>query len=544
MSPLSNITLQKKWILFPILFLYLLITIISAWLCDDAFITFRTVDNFINGYGLTWNVNERVQAYTHPLWMFLISLFYFLTGEPYFTTLALSVILSLIGVLILVFKISLNLMNSLLVLTALIFSKAFVDYSTSGLENPLTYFLVIIFFFIYLKKKNSNQKILLLSLITSTTALNRYDIILLLLPPLLYYAYKTEKLKSIRYIIAGFIPLIAWLLFSLFYYGFPFPNTAYAKLNHGINSYELIEQGLYYFLNSFYLDPVTITLIFTCLALLFFLKMKSHYPAAIGIILYLIYIISVGGDFMSGRFLSVPFLIAVIIISLLEFKRSLYVTGLIFIVFLGLLAPYPTIFSSSTYGLGPKLIKGFRLGPTILITYDNGIADERLFYYKFTGLLNYQKLEKHQWVEKALKVKVSKKTPGIYNIAGIFGFYAGPDIHIIDPWALGDPLLSKLPSTEYWRVGSSQQVGDKWWRIGHFTRKIPPGYIESVKSGINVIEDESLRKYYDKLSFVIKGELFDSQRWAEIININLGKYDYLIEDYEKKLINDGKKISK
>jgi arabinofuranosyltransferase len=434
-------------------------------------------------------------------------------------------------------------MNSLLVLTALIFSKAFVDYSTSGLENPLTYFLIVIFFFIYLKKKNSNRKILLLTLITSITALNRYDTILLLLPPLLYHAYKTEKLKSIRYIIAGIIPLISWLLFSLFYYGFPFPNTAYAKLNHGINSYELIEQGLYYFLNSFYLDPVTITLIFTGLALLFFLKMKSHYPTAIGIILYLIYIIKVGGDFMSGRFFSVPFLIGIIIVSQLEFKRSLYVTGLIFIIFLGLLAPYSTIFSSSTYGLGPKLIKGFRLGPTILITYDNGIADERLFYYQFTGLLNYQKLEKHQWVEKALKIKESKKTPGVYNIAGIFGFYAGPDIHIIDPWALGDPLLSKLPSTEYWRVGSSQQLGDKWWRVGHFTRKIPEGYIETIESGNNKIKDESLKKYYDKLSFVIKGNLFDAERLKEIININCGKYDYLIEEYEKRLFNDRKNIS-
>ncbi len=44
---------------------------------DDAYITLRTVDNFINGYGLTWNISERVQAYTHPLWMFLLSIYIF-----------------------------------------------------------------------------------------------------------------------------------------------------------------------------------------------------------------------------------------------------------------------------------------------------------------------------------------------------------------------------------------------------------------------------------------------------------------------------------
>jgi arabinofuranosyltransferase len=56
-----------------VLGLLLVFTTLRAWLCDDAYITFRTVDNFIHGYGLTWNVAERVQAYTHPLWMLLLS---------------------------------------------------------------------------------------------------------------------------------------------------------------------------------------------------------------------------------------------------------------------------------------------------------------------------------------------------------------------------------------------------------------------------------------------------------------------------------------
>ena len=34
--------------------------------------------------------------------------------------------------------------------------------------------------------------------------------------------------------VLGFIPLIAWELFSLIYYGFLLPNTAYAKLNTGL----------------------------------------------------------------------------------------------------------------------------------------------------------------------------------------------------------------------------------------------------------------------------------------------------------------------
>jgi len=33
---------------------------ITVWLCDDSYITLRTVWNWTNGYGLRWNVGERV----------------------------------------------------------------------------------------------------------------------------------------------------------------------------------------------------------------------------------------------------------------------------------------------------------------------------------------------------------------------------------------------------------------------------------------------------------------------------------------------------
>ena len=48
---------------------FALLVVRTAWLSDDAYITFRTVMNAIGGYGLRWNVADRVQTYTHPLWM-------------------------------------------------------------------------------------------------------------------------------------------------------------------------------------------------------------------------------------------------------------------------------------------------------------------------------------------------------------------------------------------------------------------------------------------------------------------------------------------
>ena len=62
--------------------LFSLALIRTAWMCDDAYITLRTVDNFVSGFGPRWNVAERVQAYTHPLWMFVLALAVLLYAGP------------------------------------------------------------------------------------------------------------------------------------------------------------------------------------------------------------------------------------------------------------------------------------------------------------------------------------------------------------------------------------------------------------------------------------------------------------------------------
>lgn len=66
----------------------------TAWLSDDAFISLRTVSNLLAGYGPRWNVGERVQTFTHPLWMFLLTAAHAITGEPFYSTLYLSWLVS------------------------------------------------------------------------------------------------------------------------------------------------------------------------------------------------------------------------------------------------------------------------------------------------------------------------------------------------------------------------------------------------------------------------------------------------------------------
>ena len=223
----------------------------NAWLSDDAYITFRTVDNFIHGYGLTWNVAERVQTYTHPLWMFLLSAAYFFTREIFFTSLILSIALSLIAAGLIAFRASRSVWLACAGLAVLTLSKASIDYATSGLENPLAHLLLVIFLLIYLNVELSPPRLpsressrsvyrlpplFWLAFLASLGIVNRADTLLLYAPVILYVLVKARSLKAVGVVALGFLPFVVWELFSLFYYGFLFPNTAYAKLTSALIS--------------------------------------------------------------------------------------------------------------------------------------------------------------------------------------------------------------------------------------------------------------------------------------------------------------------
>ena len=516
--------------------LFLLIVFINAWLADDAFITFRTIDNFVNGYGLTWNITERVQCFTHPLWTFVLSIFYFLTREIYFTSLTVSILISLSAVSLLILKLSDSNYNSILVILILVFSQSFIDYSTSGLDNPLTHLLLVVFFIIYFRYDYSNKKLFLLSFVASLAALNRLDIILICIPVLIVSLLHIDKLKGLLTIIAGFFPLIIWEVFSLLYYGFLFPNTAYAKLNTGIEYFQLVEQGLCYLLFSVFFDTITPIVLLVGLTAPFFIKNKNLYPISIGIFLYLIYTVNVGGDFMGGRFLSASLLCSIIIISKFKIKPTKgLILQIVSVVVIGLLSPKPTFISTSDPSPSYRILKALKVSTYMTRTY-HGIVDERSFYYIRTGLirnLTENQIFKYGSINPIVNVGDSEENVVLESIIGISGYYLGPKIHVIDLWALSDPLLSKLYTKRYLPFDDFNPQDTRRWRIGHFEREIPRGYIETIRTGINHIEDPNLHAYYEKLNILIKGDVWNTNRFKEIWNFNLGKYNYLLENYER-----------
>src|SRR5260370_29395386 len=87
------------------------------------------------------------------------------------------------------------------------------------------------------------------------------DPLLLFAYPLIYKLYKSPTFMNIKAALLGFLPFVFWEAFSLWYYGFLFPNTAYAKLDKGIGDAQLLPHGISYFIISAKLDPIMFIII-------------------------------------------------------------------------------------------------------------------------------------------------------------------------------------------------------------------------------------------------------------------------------------------
>ena len=346
----------------------------TAWLCDDAYITYRCVDNFVNGHGMTYNPGQRVQAYTHPLWAFLHLPFSALFKDAYVTGLLVSITTSIIAVAGLIFKVLKENLARIFVLLALLSSSAFMDYCTSGLENPLTNLLMLGIMTVFLVQSAGLRKLFWIALLAALLLLNRMDAILLAAPICLLAWWRQRSLRATAVAAAGLLPFILWVIFALYYYGFLFPNTAYAKLNTGIANSAVFLQGLNYYWNSLRLDPVTLTLICGAIVAPFSLKLKKYYTLSIGILLYLIYVIYIGGDFMSGRFFACPFFMAMLVLTKVLSKNHLFFAFPVLIV-LGIIGHAPAIFSRKAT-VGSPIEKKF--------IDAHGIADERAYYFQHT----------------------------------------------------------------------------------------------------------------------------------------------------------------
>ena len=477
----------------------------NAWLSDDCYITFRTIWNFWQGLGLRWNVVERVQTYTHPLWLLILLPVYGVTGKAWLSAWMAGIGLTMVTAVGL-FRSAQNRILGLAGLVLLLSSRAFIDFGTSGLENPLSWLLLVLFVSAFVREDPQGSP-LVIGLLSSLLLLNRLDHLFLVMPALSVRFLELDG-KGRRQLLLGGLPLVLWLGFALVYYGSPLPNTFYAKAVTGFPRTVLLAQGLRYFADSLVNDFATLPVISAAVLLPLNRRCRCMWPFALGLLLNLAYVLWVGGDFMSGRFFADPFVLAVAMLVQWRGRTGRVLVGASAVLVLAMLHPHHPI------KVGPDYYQD-RAGRERML-FPAGIVDEKGMAWRRTSLLGTR--EKREFVE--LEHRLAQQSTAFDGdslqlqmqvAVGMRGYTCGPDVHILDRLAITDPLLARLPAREM-----------PVWRIGHFFRWVPDGYPESILDGANRIADPQLRSACDDLALVTRGAIWSTERWRAIFRLNFG----------------------
>lgn len=491
--------------------LLLVVFLKNAWVDEDAYITFRVVEQLFEGNGLRWNAHERVQAYTHPLWLGLLAMARVITRDLFLA----AIVVSLLCCAIAVVGLHRTLRDPLRWLAALalvLASRSIFDFTTSGLEQPLSFALLALYMVVYLDRRPGVSSpeagarwLGALTLVFALLLLSRHDLATLVLAPqleALHHARRAGAARLARSIGVGALPFIAWTGFSLFYYGLPVPNTALAKLNNGIARPRLRGFGLDFLRTTSIEDPVVpIAIAGACVAAGLALARRDPRARALaacvlGAALNLFYLVQIGGGHMLGRFVaSATFVSIVVACAALPRPRALL--GASF----ALLAVWTIVQPSAPLRTGPGFAPPERQVAQVL--------DEREIFFPSASLWQWARRDPakpfpvHRWTDDGVRLREQGPSVVRRGNVGFTGFHAGPDVVIVDPLALTDPLLSRLPSR-------------KIFRIGHFPRALPDGYLETLRTGSPGFTSPAMQAYYDRIALVTQGDLLDPRRLAEI----------------------------
>ncbi len=455
---------DRKWTIFLAVLFFLIgcfLILRKAWVSEDAFITLRYVENFLNELGPVFNAGERVEGYSHPLWFAVVSFFRWLGLSAKGSVILPGLIASFSALYVLFFRIRFSDepdSGSFLNLGAVILvgTSSFIDFGTSGLETPQSYLLLVIYAKFIAENKWKNQPVVM-GLILSLLVLTRPDFGLFLLAFFCIYFVDFVRRRISLKGMAGFVvfPVIlvgGWQIFRMGYYAALFPNPVYTKA--GAEAY--FSQGIKYLIDLFQGSLLWLVLMLAIAALLIQMRKPSFKNRAIIFfsgILHGFFVIRGGGDFMHGRYLLPAFILIAVSMSgvfVAYFqKKPLHRHAYIVL---------SLLFFFLSCQIQPVQLRGKY--------YNYGISNERLAYYQdgivplkylFTDtvIFMWKTIGKNY---KSLAQRTDADIRIAYNNVGYIGYYAGKRVFLIDKLGLNDPVIARIKLQRRERPGHEKHA--------------------------------------------------------------------------------------
>ena len=327
--------MSRRHVFWAIALLAAAVAFAQAWLlrwtCDDAYISFRYAQHFVDGYGLVFNRDPSeapVEGYTNFAWTMWLSLGMALgfradTIEGWASFWGAS---CHAGTVLLLARVAFGASGGRALVPVAACAFASVHHAASlapaGLETAM-FTLLVTALLTFALELHCARKAWLMGFVGVLLAMTRPDGGLFVALAGLFVLYDTVRRRAPRllvgYCVAFAVTFVPYLLWRYAYYGYWVPNTFYAK--SAGDPYP--SQGLVYvweFAKCYYaLLPVAALPVIYALkkpdllvTVSYWLGRRPHLVVLAFVSPYLAFVIWVGGDFMFGRFL-VPILPALLL---------------------------------------------------------------------------------------------------------------------------------------------------------------------------------------------------------------------------------------
>ena len=145
----------KVYIIITTVIFVLLITAL-AWQSDDAYHAYVMAKHLVEGNGFVYNIGERASASSCPLFTLVIACGYFIIRNMFVVSLLICIVFSTAAYVILVKNFCRGRIQITIAFLTLAGSAGFISYTTSGLENPMLFFLAAVFLKQYFKNEKYN----------------------------------------------------------------------------------------------------------------------------------------------------------------------------------------------------------------------------------------------------------------------------------------------------------------------------------------------------------------------------------------------------
>jgi arabinofuranosyltransferase len=404
---------------------------------DDAYISYRYGKNFMNGEGLVYNPGEYVEGYTNFLWTLITAPFTKVSAvDVSILSSSLGLIISIANILLVALisrqfnSKAAKYMKFLVLLPALFLAldDSIAFWAIGGMEFPMYTLFILGIIYNYFKMNESPRHLYYLVAFLMLCTLTRPEGNMIFVITFVHMVLFRKKINNFTKVIITII--ISYALFCTAYYGFKYlfygqliPNTFYAK---GVTDFKMN-----LVLGAKYLALCTGTRMYIFVFILFipfkeaFKESRLSYLISFSLV-YVTYLVLVGGDWMIANRFFVPVLPILYILSVIGFLN-----------FIAKVSEY--------YNDEKRALKTAKITVLIISVLLFLLTLSFLEYRQLIIKDNNAKYEM-QWsmFGKWLKMNVPQETIIAVGPAGKIPYYS--ELYTIDMWGLNNEYISKTDS--------------------------------------------------------------------------------------------------